>query len=361
MSKTNIKIILFLLALIMVGGTYFYVFKGNMDDKESLESETESLEATLADLRQKDADRAFYIEETEKYLAEVDEKLLNYPATLDQEVSVMFVKGAIMKLNGGSMDDTSNFDINSVGLGVPEPFYTLGTGYECYKASFPVAYQGSYEGIKEFVRYIMGYKYRMNIDTISIAYDAAEDKCTGAFTMNAYCVYGEGREADTINVDVPNGVDNIFLGGEGAPNSTASSHDEDNGASIATDNDIKIILNNANNDSTDGIIVSAGSGTMVTSSENKVENVKIEIFAEDEKNYATYSVGDKGMYTVEITGTEVKIFVDSSDRVDSNDKNGVKVSVSNDTNLPVFFKVDGDDATSPRFVLGGKSGTVKVY
>lgn len=352
MSESNIKVILVLLSILALGGVYMYVFKGNMEDKKNIEAETETLEVKLADLRAKEVNRDQYISETEMYYAAVDDIVADYPATLDQEISVMFFKGIAEKYE-------EDFDVSSVGLGSPALFYTLGnSGYECYKAAFPISYKGDYESVQDFMEYIAGYKYRMNIDTISMSYDQENDVVSGSINLNAYCVYGPDRTPDAVDVDVPTGVDNLFLGGEGAAKNTNYAYDADEGASIKTDNDIKITLNNANNDAADGIIVSGGADD-VTSKENSVEKLDISVYEEDGKNYAKYAIGDSESI-VEITAKDLKIYVSSSDRVDADDKNGVKLSIDNKTDLPVFVKVDGD-AEASRFSLGSKTGTVKVY
>ena len=64
---------------------------------------------------------------------------------------------------------------------------------------------------------------------------------------------------------------------------------------------------------------------------------------------------------VPINGNDVKIYVASSKRTDADDKNVAKLNINNKTDLSVFVKVDDDDATSPRFKMGSKTGTVKVY
>ena len=364
MTQSNLKLILFLLSVIMVGGVYMYVYKPNVEDTEAIESECSTLEARLADLKAKEANRAQYEADIVTYNEKIDEIVSYFPATLDQEISVMFVKG-VEEVHDGE------FEVSSVGLGQPTQFYTLGgnvnpetgvaSGYTCYSSSMPITYSGTYDGIQEFIEYIMNYKYRMNISTVSISYDAENDKATGTISLHAYCVSGEGREADEVNVDVPNGVDNLFIGGEGAADQTTYPHDEDNGASIATDNNVKILLNNAANDTADGIIVSAGGeDTYVTSGENKVVAVNLAIEEQDDKIMMTYSIGDKS-YSTEVTTEDVTIYVKSSDRVDSDDKNGVKLNIENTTDLNVFIKVSGDDATSPRFSVGRKLGTVVVY
>ncbi len=360
MSKNNIKIILVLLAIAMVAGVYMYVFKPNREDTESIESETEQLEQRLAELKEKEQYRDQYLEDTQTYYALFDGMLEDYPAGLNQEVSIMFMKGC---------EDARNneFSIQTAGLGRAEQFYTLaGTsevpdGYVCYQAAFPITYVGTYSSIKDFIDYIMGYQYRMNISSINIAYDTETDVATGSVSMNAYAIAGGDREAETVNVDVDNGVDNLFLGGADSPSVQSYSYDTDNGAGIVSDNDIKITLNNAGNDTAAGIVVSAGgSETNVTSSANSVETISLHIYEEDGKNYAAYAIGDSE-YTTELTSGDVKLYVESSERVDSDDKNGAKLNITNDTSMIVFIKVADDDTESPRFSMGSKTGTVRVY
>lgn len=376
MSQGNIKVLLILAAIAILGATYLYVYKPNADDKESIEAEIATLQAEYDDLKAQEVHRDEYIAETEDNYAKFDEKLAYFPATLDQEISVMFIKG--VEKNQGNLQ----FGVNSVGLGEPELFYTIGSApgvdaetvavqdgeevseagaYQCVKAKFPINYEGSYEGLKDFIDYIMAYKYRMNIDSFNIAYDSTADLYSGSISLNAYCVAGGDREADKVDVDVEEGVYNPFLGGNGAATVSSSSHDTDDGASIESSHDIEIALNNANGDTTDGVMVSAGaSDSYVTSTENAVVDVNIEIAEEDGKNIVTYSIGDSS-YSFELTSDELAVFVESSERVDSDDKNGVKVSVNNSTDVAVYFKVSGDDEASPRFSLGSKTGTVKVY
>lgn len=363
MTKSNIKILLVLATIAVLGFSYMYVYKPNMEDKEAIEAENDVLEAKVADLKEKDAHREEYLAEIETNKAYFEDVVSYFPATLDQEVSVMFIKG--VEKDKGNLQ----FNVSSVGLGRPSLFYTLAGSanqtdaaqYECYAASFPIVYQGSYEGLKDFIDYIMGYKYRMNISSFNIGYNSDTDVYTGTIQLNAYCVSGEGRVADTVSVNVDNGVYNPFLGGDDAADVSSSAYDADDGASIAGDHDILFALNNANNDSTDGIIVSAGgSDTYVTSSDNEVVDVKLTVEEVDGKNQVTYAIGDKS-YSFELADADLTIYVESSDRVDANDSNGVNVKVENSTDVAVYVKVDGDDTTSPRFVVGSKTGVVKVY
>ena len=378
LSKSNIKILLFIAAVAILGLTYLYVFKDNMSTADSIQSEVDTLQARYDELMVKQQDREMYETKTKEFNEKFNERLAYFPSNLDQEVSVMFVKG--LTKDEGNLQ----FDVNSVGLGQPQTFYSLTSAaaadvasndetegttddtqiagdYQCMSAAFPLSYTGSYEGLKDFIDYIMNYKYRMNISSFSIAYNSSDDTYSGSVALNVYCITGADREGSLVDVDVdvPEGVSNIFLGGEGAAKVTTSAHDEDQGEGIVSKHDIQIALNNANGDSSDGIIVSSGSDKL-SSTANEVEKVDLSIKEEDGKNMVEVKLGDDS-YSFELTAKELTIYVESSDRVDSDDKNGVKLNVTNSSTVPVYVKVAGDDTDSPRFALGSKTGTVKVY
>ena len=369
MSKNSIVALLVLLAVVVLGGVYMYVYKPNMDDKESLDSEISTLQARYDELKAQEVHRDEYIALTKEYNEKFDEAIEIFPATLDQEISVMFMKG--IEKDQGNLQ----MSVNSVGLGREEMFYTLGGApaategetedaevvtpangsYECYRASFPIAYEGSYEGIKDLMDYIIAYKYRMNISTINIAYDVERETYTGTITLNAYCIKGGDREADKVTTDVSNGVSNIFLGGSGAaaPASAGSASNV-----TASSNDIKITLNNAANDAGDGVVVKVGSNEL-TYGDNDVATLDVKIEEKDGKKVATVSLNGKDV-EMEVANDTIGIYVGSSERVDSGDKNGLKLNVSNDTDVAVDIKVEGDDSSSPRFSVGSKGGTVRV-
>lgn len=366
MSNNNLKVLIAILSIAVLGGAFFYFYKPGMEEVDSLKSEAQSQKTRYEELAAKNKDRKLYIENTAKYKEEVLDILAYFAPNLDQEQTVMFLKG---------VEETFEFSANSATLGRPTMFYVLGSGAVtganveniasdakvCTYAEFPISYEGEYEGIKDILDYVNNYKYKMNITSSTISYDMETKLCTGTINLVMYSVSGTDALPDDINIDVPTGVENLFLGGGSGVTSQTYSHDADNGATIATDNDIVITLNNSENDAASGIIVSSGNDkTYVTSSENKVEDLKVTVYEEDGKKFAKYAIGDQS-YDLEIKSTSVKVYVKSSKRVDGEDKNGVKVTVANDTDLPVFFKVADDDTASPRFKVVNKQGAVKVY
>jgi len=376
MSDTNKKILLVLAAIAILVLTFVFVVKPKREEIASLESEISELQARYDDLCEKEKHKDEYIQETADFNEQFDEIVAKYPADLNQESTVMFLKG---------VEEANEFVNNSVSMPRDTQFYVLGQGaveadaaaeaaaeegedapYVCSNVAYGISYNGTYDGIKEYLDYIANYKYRMAISSVSITYDTEAPEplkeCAGSITLNAYSISGPNRTPDKPTVDVEEGKDNIFVG-DLASSGGSSSYDDDAGEAIVSSHNLVLMLNNANNDSTSGIIVASNESnesTYVTSADNEVKTLDINITEDEGKNYMTYAIGSDEK-KVEITSSDVTIYVKSSARVDSKDTNGVKVNIANDTTLSVYVKVVDDDSSDPRFKLEKKSGVVKVY
>lgn len=373
-TKNAIKLLLVLLGIGSVAATFFLFFKPTKEEVDSLKATNSTLQTRLDDLKAKEAKKAQLEEETKQFEQSFNDELANYPADLDQATAVMFMKGTEQQT--GVLNDAFT---------MPEAvtYYTLGQGaantadtvttaadanvnsddYVVSYCPYVVAYKGAYADLKKYLNYIAEYKYRMNINQINIAFDQEENICSGSLQLNAYAISGPDRVPETVDVNVKEGKDNIFTQSAGSSNAAASKYDTDKGASIVSNHNLMIYLNNAQNDSSSGIIVASDENdenTYVTSTNNSVEDLTITINEVNNKNVVTYQIGDKS-YTAPITTSDLTIYVKSSSRVDTTDKNGVNVSVRNATGIGVYIKVADDDATSPRFKLASKIGTVKVY
>lgn len=372
MSKTNAKILLSLLAVALLFGAYMYIFKGNMEDKDALDSDIESLEVRYNDLRAKELNRTTYENELKLYSEETLNIVNEYPVYFDEVDIIMLVKKFI--------DDNTegNIQIDNISMNAPVDYYTIGgvmdetgsfnEGYTCYSVSLPVNFvEATYDGVKNFIDYIQNNTtYKMSVSSTSLNPDDLEnDSYSGTMDITLYCITGPGREKVDIPVDdtINHGVDNVFIGGTNANSVVVYAHDYDNGESIKAKNDFSIILNNANNDVADGIVVSAGTDdSVVSDSSNDVVKVNVAVTGKEGAYEYSYSIGSK-TYKGKLAedAKELAIYVSSNDRVDDADKNGVELVIKNSTEIPVFVKVAGDDATSPRFTVGDKEGTVKVY
>ncbi|SNU07142.1 hypothetical protein SAMN06297422_11147 [Lachnospiraceae bacterium] len=375
MKDSDKKILIVIAAIGILVAAFMLVIKPKRQEIKSVQSQIIDLQARLDDLTAKEAQKDQFIQETKEFNEQFDEIVAKYPADLNQESTVMFMKG---------VEEANEFVNDSIALPRDTVFYVLGQGeisardtvevdeegtepYVCSQDAYSIAYNGSYKGLKDYLDYIANYKYRMAISSVAINYnaDAANpvEECAGNIMLNAYAISGPDRVADKPTVSVKEGKDNIFFGEIGAAAGAAVSYDSDQGNGIATNHNIVILLNNANNDTSSGIIVASNESsedTYVSSSANSVQNLDIQITEEDGKKYITYSIGADSKKS-EILSSDVTIFVKSSARVDSNDTNGVDVTINNSTDLGVYIKVSDDDSSSPRFNVKSKTGTVKVY
>ena len=371
MKESDKKILMVIAAIGILVAAFFLVIKPKREEIKSVQAQISELQAKLDDLTAKEAHKDEFIQETKEFNEQFDEVVAKYPADLNQESTVMFMKG---------VEESNEFINDSFQLPRETPFYVLGEGaeavaetedggtdsYICSQNAYSISYNGSYDGLKDYLDYIANYKYRMAISSLSISYNAeAEepvDECSGNVILNAYAISGPDREADVPMVDVKEGKDNIFVGELGA-GGAAVSYDADGGSAIVSSHNLVILLNNANNDTSSGIIVASSEsneGTYVTSAANSVQNLDIQITEEEGKKYITYSIGADSKKS-EILSSDVTIFVKSSSRVDSDDKNGVDVTLNNSTSLGVYIKVADDDSSNPRFNIKQKNGAVKVY
>lgn len=229
-SKGQRDLLLIILAACIAFFPIKYIAMGNFDDKKTIESEKDERMVYYNDLKAKDANRQQYIDDTAAYEDEYAAILDSFPSELYQENTIMYLQG---------IKDDYEFTFPTVSMGEESLFYTLGTGaagdvtledtsseeeeadedgtttsvgnnYNCYVASFPVSYSGTYDALKDVIDYIESGDYRMTVDSIDIAFNDADGTYEGNMTFSAYAVDGEDRTTDQVDVNVQTGKDNIF-------------------------------------------------------------------------------------------------------------------------------------------------------
>jgi hypothetical protein len=100
----------------------------------------------------------------------------------------------------------------------------------------------------------------------------------------------------------------------------------------------------------------------------KIEKVSIRLFQEDGKYYYQYNT-ESERYPVQgnkeipfaCGNDRIVLHIFSDSRKDSEDKNGVALSINNETGLPFIIEVKSDDPASPRIDFKELKGNVSVY
>jgi len=403
-TKIALLSLIGILAIVFAG---IYFVKPNIEEKRNIDVECVELQTRLDDLLRKEADRPKYEAGIIEYENKYQEVLSAFPADLNQEISIMFMQG---------IKDNNDFKIDNLELGEKEEFYTLGTGgatatldttagtetaettesteatseeataevapaegelsaegdsedpdaLVCYRASLPLTYYGSYNSLKDVVAYIDTYSDRMTVNNLSITY-TDDGIYEGDMGVMCYSVEGESRperNIDLSNIEV--GVDNIFGGSAASTNAgtALNKYDDNDGIAIETSYDFYTMVNASSSDVSAKVVGQNGAGkdsSVISNSDNTISTVNYEFYQKDGKNYCKYTLDDSKSYEAEITSPEdVKILVQSSERKDEDDKVKVKITINNQTSMPVYVKVSGDDAVSPRVNIS-KTGLVKVY
>lgn len=97
-----------------------------------------------------------------------------------------------------SEDAEGNYSIDYYDITLMQE--TLSTNYAC-----------TYEQLKKMVDFINAYPERMNIESISIAYDSESNGLKGNLTLNLYAVTGTGKEYTAPDISgLSMGTGNIF-------------------------------------------------------------------------------------------------------------------------------------------------------
>lgn len=375
MSDTYKKVILAVFAVGIIVAAWF-ICKPINEETESVLREVSSLTQRYNTLMQLKANQAQYEADIETNHALFNEKLDEFPSNLNQEYQIEFVQGV---RNNEDID----YNVTSQGMVKPSAFYVLGgttlegevapetaegaeeTGtedkYSCYTSTMTLSYEGTYEGIKNFVNYVAGYQYRMTIDTVSVAkMGDVSDMYTGAMTVNIYSISGKGREeVPEIDLDdINTGVDNLFT--SGGSSNAVSKFASDNGEAIKNDYDIYVTVNPASSDTSGKVVGMRTGGNTVTSSKNESEPVSIVVTQEGSTYTVQYGIGAEKEIQEFDPGEDLTVLIQSSEIKDADDLNAVAVSVENSSDKTLYVKV-ADDETASRVKITNKSGSVIVY
>lgn len=418
LKDTEKALLLGLVGVAAVVLVFMYVAKPNYEQVQTINTEITQLQARLAELNQKQANREQYIADTEKYNSDFNDLLDAFPADMNQEITIMFLDG---------IKTDNDFALQSLEMGQKEQFYTLGQGggdaslgttgsdtttsteaasteagattaatteaastteaatgdtltedtitgddatYKCFRAAFPIDFYGSYDSLKDVINYVAGYQDRMTINTLEVDFDAENNVYTGALDLYCYSIESSERPERQIDLnEVEIGVDNIFdtdvqVGGSDS-DSSLNKYNENDGAALENNYDFYAMLNSATSDVSAKIVGQNGMGkeaSIISNADNSVSTLTFDFYEKDGKNYCKYTLDDSTSYEAEVTSAEdIKVLLQSSARKNDDDEVGIRVTIRNTTSLPVYVKVSGDDSVSPRVDIASKSGSVKVY
>ena len=116
MNDTSKKALIALLGIAIIFLAYMYVFSPAKEDVDNLETECATLQTRLDDLIAKEAQKDQLLAETEQFKQDFQDVLKDYPADLNQETTVMFLK---------SVEENNEFVNRTFSMPKETEFYSL--------------------------------------------------------------------------------------------------------------------------------------------------------------------------------------------------------------------------------------------
>ena len=393
MNETYKKLLLGVLSILIVFLGIFFIIRPANEETKKIIKETADMTAYLNDLKSKEVNRDQYVADTAANYEMFEDKLSEFPSTLNQEYQIEFIQGI-------RNNPEINYDVSVLGMVQPSMFYVLGTSsdtaatdttaadatadnaaadaaadttatdatavaedqYTCYTTTMSLEYTGDYKGVKSFVDYVSSYAYRMTIDNVTVESDNEDpDLFKGEMTVNVYCITGKDREENAeINLnDVKTGVDNLFT--SGSSNGTVSKYASDNGEAIKSDYDLYLAVNSAGSDASAKVVGLKNGGSNVTSNKAESEQVTVSVSKDGDKYVVEYAIGNNKQRQEFDPGEDLTMLIQSSDLKDeAADQNKVVLSLENSTDKTLYVKV-ADDASANRIKIANRAGNVSIY
>ena len=227
-----------------------------------------------------------------------------------------------------------------------------------------ITFQGTYENLNTFLKSIRESKRKIMVNSLSASQDSTNG-ISGTVKLEIYSVPKIDGELEEY----------LKWNSDGSYNGTATF--SSNFVSDIEDNedekvDFVLSLKAMNSDLPSVIIGKAKDSTRTTyvyADSNETENVELILTQDGDKYYYKYKTS-KGSYPKDFNGkgvefipalsTSINIDVFSENRTDSDDESGVKLKITNNTDMLVNVNISGDDSTNPRITVDGDSGSISV-
>ena len=239
-SMRDKKILLMFLGLGIFAGGYFFGYRPQMEEAESIQASNVPLQERLDDLLDLAENREFYLEETDSINAKIDEYTSEFPADIRSEDGIVLAQ---------NMEISLDMSISNVGLGTREfiaaldgstedplidmPDETLseqanaqtqsqideieGTDAQgekdlqnasdaeaenaamtlttpvLYRTQDSMQFTGTYASLKDMVEYLSDQIGRMTLDNVNASFDSSTGNLSGSITINLFSMAGTDK------------------------------------------------------------------------------------------------------------------------------------------------------------------------
>lgn len=234
--EKDLKLLLLLLSLLMIGGSYFLFYNTDRKKADIIKEENQKLETRLTTLKTMQANANTRKKETSDLNSKSKKIMDQFPEALQTEDAIVMISK--LEQATGCTVSSMNFDMNKLfyptneavastaagtsntsgtASGDTSNSNTASTGMVSadtltgYKSTVTFAYQSTYSGLKQIIDFINLNPDKMSINDITSAFDASTGNLIGSITVNMYSLSGTGKQYQEPEVnDVNIGLNNIF-------------------------------------------------------------------------------------------------------------------------------------------------------
>ena len=215
LQKKDIKLIIVLVGVLVLVIAYFAVFRTYRDKTDDLQSQIDSLQPELQQLREYDDHKQEYLDGIDAYKENAKSIMSSLPSSIWTEDQIMFLS---------MMEDDLDIEAQSEAFSDPTVLTQFsGTPLEdidnyndkvdmtAQKYQTTLSVNMDYNKFKDFIDYIYDEENMTGIDSVSLSYNA-EDADLGISTViNQYSLSYDGAEEETHSVpEVSSGVSDPF-------------------------------------------------------------------------------------------------------------------------------------------------------
>lgn len=263
--------------------------------------------------------------------------------------------------NSNSTDNTDN-NSNNTSSNNANPENKNENKVQYLKCS--VTFKGTYEDLNTFLKSIRESKRKIIVNSLSTSQDSTNG-VSGTIKLEIYSIPKIDNELESY----------LKWDSNGTYNSTAAfSAEPVNDMEGAEGEKVDFVLS-AKPMSSDlptlimGKAKDSSRTTYVYADSNKQEDVEFILNQDGNKYYYKYKTS-KGTYPKDFNGkgvefipsltTSISINAFSESRLNSDDEAGVKLKVTNNTDMLLNVNISGDDSTNPRITVDGDSSGISI-
>ncbi len=375
---TTREFLLVVFLIIAVEGylLYAYILQPAYIQYDSILAEKESKQVILDGLVKDYARKDEMEKEIISLESEIVEMEKQIPSYLSQEEVILFLENLSIKnrveIQATTFSNAEDIPLKVVGAGNGSATETAETTQNAEEPESPVTeqlvsvnYVCNYQDLYNFIKDIENNVRKVSVNNI-ILQKGDDGMMSGQMNLSFISYWNEsvGQKPYIMTTDPISGKTDPFKEYTGYSSSGKKSSGSDAAAVATVRPDFYLMINSYLNNSSKTLLMNYyNKGSEAAADTNGIVSGKMTINGQDGNYTYQYNFGDYDI--VEDSPTLVKdgkirMEVLVQPRRSEEDKVGVMMDITNNTDVPFEITVKGDDEGNPRFVRGRTTGTVTV-